>query len=89
MPSSPRQRLPASWTEYEGGGRQDSHDSALSYNRVTFDPESQQHRDSADDDHLHAPNGSDGQQDLRRRRSSMAMRVNALRQAGGVNSLDK
>ncbi|KAK5119931.1 hypothetical protein LTR85_007007 [Meristemomyces frigidus] len=77
MPS--RAQLPASWGAYDQGGRQHSQDS-----HVTFDENGEEHPE-----HLRAPSGQDGQQDLRHRRSSMAIRVNALRQAGGVNSFDR
>ncbi|KAK3676504.1 hypothetical protein LTR78_003780 [Recurvomyces mirabilis] len=83
MPSQ-RGQLPASWTAYENGGRQDSHDSGLSHNRVLFDEESEQHHDHSED----GENGHSTQEEMRRRRSSMALRVEALRQAGGVNSID-
>ncbi|KAK1083763.1 hypothetical protein LTR48_006025 [Friedmanniomyces endolithicus] len=85
MPAQ-RQPIPADWAAYERGGRQDSHDSGLSHNQVHFDEESQQEHNGENDSHLRLP--SDQQQELRRRRSSMAMRVNALRHAGGVNSLE-
>ncbi|KAF2720526.1 hypothetical protein K431DRAFT_226144 [Polychaeton citri CBS 116435] len=79
MPTD-RQAAPVSWSDYERGGR---HDSLDSQNRVQFDPEAQQPRDGG---------GSflvpDGQQNLRRRRSSLSMRISSLAQAGGVNSLN-
>ncbi|TKA28990.1 hypothetical protein B0A50_03402 [Salinomyces thailandicus] len=76
--TSNRQQLPASWSAYEQGGRQDSQDSGLSYNRVTFDEESQQQPEHG---RLSLPQG---QQSIRRR-SSM---VERMRNAGGVNSFD-
>ncbi|KAK0915461.1 saccharopine dehydrogenase (NADP+, L-glutamate-forming) [Friedmanniomyces endolithicus] len=85
MPAQ-RQPIPADWAAYERGGRQHSHDSGLSHNQVHFDEESQQEHNGENESHLRLP--SDQQQELRRRRSSMAMRVNALRHAGGVNSLE-
>lgn len=83
-----RQQLPTSWTAYDRGGRQGSEDSSNSSHRVTFDEESQQRPDHPSDPLLQPPNGQHGQQDLRHRRSSMAMRMSALREAGGVNSLN-
>ncbi|TKA74298.1 hypothetical protein B0A55_05411 [Friedmanniomyces simplex] len=85
MPAQ-RQPLPANWAAYEQGGRQDSHDSGLSHNQVHFDEEGQQEHNGGDEGHLRTPSGQ--QQDIRRRRSSLALRVNALRHAGGVNSLE-
>ncbi|KAF2766693.1 vacuolar amino acid transporter-like protein 1 [Teratosphaeria nubilosa] len=86
-PASARGTLPASWQEYDRGGRQNSSGSIAS--RVAFDPETEERHGGQDDnEHLRAANGDSSQHDLRRRRSSMAMRVNALRQAGGVNSFD-
>ncbi|KAK3070818.1 hypothetical protein LTR53_009770 [Teratosphaeriaceae sp. CCFEE 6253] len=84
MPS-PRQSLPASWAAYEQRDRQDSHDSDLSHNVVHFDEESQ-HEHNGGGAYLRAPSGQE--QDIRRRRSSIALRVSALRHAGGVNSLE-
>ncbi|KAK5723070.1 hypothetical protein LTR17_014032 [Elasticomyces elasticus] len=85
--SSQRLPLPAGWTTPERGGRQDSHDSHLSHNQVHFDEEGQQDQSSQDDDHLRTTS-SQQQQEIRRRRSSMAIRVHALRHAGGVNSIE-
>lgn len=82
MPSSQRQPIPADWATYESGGRHGSSDSNMSANRITWDEGSQDHhlRPSSIQEH--------NEQELRQRRSSMAIRVHALRQAGGVNSLD-
>lgn len=91
MPTdSGRQPLSASWTAYEQGGRNDSSDSGLGHDRVHFDQESQEHHTSTDEGLLH-PGGAyehNGNGGPRRRRSSMSMRVQSLRQAGGVNSID-
>ncbi|KAK5134824.1 hypothetical protein LTR08_006056 [Meristemomyces frigidus] len=87
MPSR-RQQLPANWAAYEQGARQDSEDSGASHNRVTFDEESQDRSEHSDDGHRHASNLQDGM-GVRRRRSSIAVRVSALRHAGGVNSFDR
>jgi vesicular inhibitory amino acid transporter len=94
MPSK-RKSIPDNWANYERGGRTDSTDSNLSHNRVQFDEESVQHHDHHDDQEgglLHPggayEHGTAGQQGLRHRRSSMSMRINSLRQAGGVNSID-
>nr|OQO18046.1 hypothetical protein B0A51_15099 [Rachicladosporium sp. CCFEE 5018] len=89
-----RQSIPASWAAYERGGRADSTDSNLSHNRVLFDEESQQHhdRDTPEEGRLHPSgayeHGGHDEQNLRHRRSSMSVRINSLRQAGGVNSID-
>ena len=86
----PRQDLPASWAAYDRGGRTDSTDSAMSHGSVQFDPEQgQRHRDPSDASHLNPYSREDQNgQELRRRRSSMGMRLNALRQVGGANSFD-
>ena len=90
MPSR-RQQLPATWATYEQGGRQDSQDSGLSQSQhhVTFDEESQERPDNSEDGQHHHSSGQDGQQEIRRRRSSLGVRVSALRNAGGVNSFDR
>ena len=53
---------------------------------MQFDAESTLHGNG--EGHLTIPRDSDTSQELRRRRSSIALRVNALREAGGVNSLN-
>lgn len=86
FPIMSRQEAPASWAAYERGGRQGSTDSRAS---VTFDEESQHHHRSVDRRRLHPSNGQEnGSQQLRHRRSSLADRVHAMRQAGGPNSFD-
>ncbi|KXT03426.1 hypothetical protein AC578_1552 [Pseudocercospora eumusae] len=83
MPS-PRGHLPSSWTAYERG-RGDSPDST---NRVSFDARTEEHHESSDGEHLYAPSAYEtGTHQVRRRRSSMGMAIDAIRDAGGVNSL--
>ncbi|KAF7186215.1 Vacuolar amino acid transporter 1, partial [Pseudocercospora fuligena] len=83
MPSQ-RGQLPSSWTAYERG-RGDSPDST---NRVSFDARTEEHHESSDGEHLHAPSAYEtGTHQVRRRRSSMGMAIDAIRDAGGVNSL--
>lgn len=63
----------------------------MSHNRIQFDEESQEHHNSSTEDGLLHPGGAYEQHngnELRHRRSSMSMRINSLRQAGGVNSID-
>jgi len=87
-----RQPIPVNWADYERGGRADSTDSGLSHNRVQFDEESVQHHDGQEEGLLQPggayEHGAPGQQGLRHRRSSMSMRINSIRQVGGVNSID-
>jgi vesicular inhibitory amino acid transporter len=80
MPAE-RGHLPSSWGAYERG-RGDSLDSQ---NRISFDPAVDQHRDSNANGSTSAYE-SDGHA-VRRRRSSMGLALDALRDAGGVNSL--
>ncbi|GAB7362128.1 hypothetical protein MBLNU230_g2155t1 [Neophaeotheca triangularis] len=91
MPSG-RQQLPASWAAYERGGRDHSSDSGLSHNRIHFDDDGPDNQPAAHHDHLRpsaaANDVQDRTHDMRHRRSSMGMRINSLRQAGGVNSVD-
>ena len=83
------QRQPASWAAFE---RDESRGPTGRKLSVSFDPENQrQHRSTGtgtgtDNGRLHSDAGS--QQHLRRRRSSLAERVHALRTAGGPNSFD-
>ncbi|CAL8583166.1 hypothetical protein XPA_008800 [Xanthoria parietina] len=87
--TAPGSKRPFTWQDYEHGRsspRKGSTGSASS--RVHFDePE-----DTADSAHVDIPQGS-GENDssggrLRRRRSSISMRINSLAQVGGVNSLE-
>ena len=87
-----QRQVPTSWATYERGGRANSTDSGQS---VTWDEESQRPHRSVDDGLLHPEGGQtqngqnqNDQQHLRRRRSSLAERVHALRAAGGANSFD-
>ncbi|KAG8624090.1 hypothetical protein KVT40_009066 [Elsinoe batatas] len=80
--SNARQPLPTSWADYERGGRRDSSDSTTS--RVHFPEEDA----VADRDYGTVHRDGSFSQNLRRRRSSMSMRINTLRNAGGVNSID-
>ncbi|WPH00792.1 Hypothetical protein R9X50_00362200 [Acrodontium crateriforme] len=84
---SQRQALPASWANYENGGRHGSSDSTNSTQHISF---SEEGHGSAGDGHLRpSETGLEhDSQDLRRKRSSVALRFNSLRQAGGVNSFD-
>ncbi|QIW98511.1 hypothetical protein AMS68_004029 [Peltaster fructicola] len=90
MPAK-RQPIPSDWTSYEQGGRANSTDSHLSHNRVQFNEDSEQHHhhdDSNGEDGLLHPGGAYENHGLRHRRSSMSMRIQSLRHAGGVNSID-
>nr|POE61860.1 vacuolar amino acid transporter 1 [Quercus suber] len=89
MPPS-RQPIPANWASYERGGRDASTGSSrMSEQRVTWDEESRDRSGSREPRQLRPSSVQEHQeQELRHRRSSMAMRVQSLRQAGGVNSLD-
>ncbi|KAM0714345.1 hypothetical protein Q7P37_010132 [Cladosporium fusiforme] len=84
-----RQPIPPTWGSYERGGRTGSTDSSLSHNQVHFDTPEQEHGDSSA---LHPDgayeHGGHAERTLRPRASSMSMRINSLRQAGGVNSFD-
>ncbi|KAF4548018.1 Transmembrane amino acid transporter-like protein 9 [Elsinoe fawcettii] len=84
MPSgqNSRQPIPTSWADYERGGRRDS--SGSSSSRVHFPEEDA----TAERDYGTHPRDGSFSQNLRRRRSSMSMRINTLRNAGGVNSID-
>jgi vesicular inhibitory amino acid transporter len=88
MPSK-RQPIPPTWGSYERGGRTASTDSDLSHNHIHFDEGSEQHADGtasgAGGAYEHGGNAEHG---LKARRSSMSMRINSIRQAGGVNSID-
>lgn len=89
MPSTSRQQLPASWSQYERG-RADSNTSEQS-RAIQFDESTEQHRPSQEHNSAYTHQGSfgaNGQQELRHRRSSVSLAINTLRQAGGVNSLD-
>ncbi|KAL1584447.1 hypothetical protein WHR41_06380 [Cladosporium halotolerans] len=91
MPSK-RQPIPSNWGSYERGGRTGSTDSSLSHNHVQFDEDSEEHHDGTAAGLLH-PDGAyehngNAERALRPRASSMSMRINSLRQAGGVNSFD-
>ncbi|KAI5364994.1 Putative amino acid transporter, transmembrane domain-containing protein [Septoria linicola] len=83
MPAQ-RGQLPASWTQYERG-RADSADS-----RVQFDDATEQHHHHATSNgsHTHVPSAYDHEDHhVRRRRSSMGLAMDAITQAGGVNSI--
>lgn len=87
-----RQPIPPTWGSYEAGGRHNSADSDLSHNHVHFDQENEPHADGTTGGTLHPDgayeHGGNAEQTLRPRRSSMSMRINSIRQAGGVNSFD-
>ncbi|KJX99529.1 vacuolar amino acid transporter 1 like protein [Zymoseptoria brevis] len=86
MPAQ-RQPIPASWNEY-ARGRADSGESES--RTIQFDETSEQHHRPSEASGRLDPYSSqreDGQE-LRRRRSSMALAIHSIRQAGGVNSLD-
>lgn len=84
-----RQPIPPTWGSYERGGRTASTDSNLSHNHIHFDEGSEQHADGtasgAGGAYEHGGNAEHG---LKARRSSMSMRINSIRQVGGVNSID-
>ncbi|KAM3418162.1 hypothetical protein BST61_g6365 [Cercospora zeina] len=85
MPA-PRRQLPSSWAVYERG-RAGSADSTVS--RVQFDESAEEHHHSTSNgSHMHIPSAydSDGHQ-VRRRRSSIGLAVDAITHAGGVNSI--
>ncbi|GAB7347775.1 hypothetical protein MBLNU459_g5319t1 [Dothideomycetes sp. NU459] len=78
MPSG-RQPIPANWTDYERGGRRGSSETLQSHVQWGEDVNSPPE---------HAAGSPDRMQGLRHRRSSMSMRINTIRHAGGVNSID-
>ncbi|KAF2273755.1 uncharacterized protein EI97DRAFT_142966 [Westerdykella ornata] len=75
-----RGKQPSTWTEYEGvhGASVDSNDS-----RVQWREDERGTTTGASPSHSRGPFG-----DLSRRRSSMSMRLHALGDAGGVNSIN-
>jgi vesicular inhibitory amino acid transporter len=84
-------RNPANWDEYQYGTSQRGSVSSAGGRSVQFLDEIRSSRDSSTSAHREERNG-DGQDggndhDLRRRRSSVAIRLNALAQVGGVNSI--
>lgn len=83
MPAQ-RGQLPSSWQAYERG-RAGSADSTVS--RVQFDESAEEHHHAASNgSHIPSAYDSDGHH-VRRRRSSIGMAVDAITQAGGVNSI--
>ncbi|KAF2404424.1 hypothetical protein EJ06DRAFT_526502 [Trichodelitschia bisporula] len=70
---------PPNWDDYERGGRVGSVDTTGSHIQWSEDAHSVHSRDDEEDGYYGG---------MRRRRSSMTMRLSALRQAGGVNSID-
>lgn len=83
MPAQ-RAQLPSSWAAYERGRA----DSQCSNNRISFDTNTEQHHESSNGDHLPAPSAyGSGGHGLRHRRSSMGIALDAVADAGGVNSL--
>jgi len=88
MPAK-RQPIPPTWGSYERGGRTASTDSDLSHNHIHFDEGSEQHADGTASGVGGAyEHGGNAEHGLKARRSSMSMRINSIRQAGGVNSID-
>ena len=84
-----RQPIPPTWGSYERGGRTGSTDSDLSHNHIHFDEGSEQHADGTTSGTGGAyEHGGNAERTLKPRRSSMSMRINSIRQAGGVNSID-
>jgi vesicular inhibitory amino acid transporter len=88
-----RQPIPPTWGSYERGGRTASTDSDMSNSRVHFDEDSEQHLDGSTGGTHHPEGGAYEhggtlERTLRPRRSSMSMRINSIRYAGGVNSID-
>ncbi|KAF2095159.1 hypothetical protein NA57DRAFT_45233 [Rhizodiscina lignyota] len=78
-------KQPTTWEEYERGGRSSSFGSEGSH--IQWDEV--ERNTSATSGRSHLGVRQDGQdQDLRRRRSSMSVRLSALAQAGGPNSID-
>ncbi|KAL1304503.1 hypothetical protein AAFC00_003492 [Neodothiora populina] len=76
-----RQPIPSNWTDYErGADRRGSSETLQS--RVQWG-------EDVNDAPEHAVGSPEGHnQNLRHRRSSMSMRINTIRHAGGVNSID-
>ncbi|KAM0705361.1 hypothetical protein Q7P35_008151 [Cladosporium inversicolor] len=88
MPAK-RQPIPPTWGSYERGGRTASTDSDLSHNHIHFDEGSEQHAEGTASGVGGAyEHGGNAEHGLKARRSSMSMRINSIRQAGGVNSID-
>ena len=84
-----RQPIPPTWGSYERGGRTASTDSDLSHNHIHFDEGSEQHAEGPASGIGGAyEHGGNEEHGLKARRSSMSMRINSIRQAGGVNSID-
>ncbi|KAF2091118.1 hypothetical protein K490DRAFT_33759 [Saccharata proteae CBS 121410] len=77
----PNKKQPTTWEDYEAGGRAGSFGSTTSH--VQWDEGGR----SGNGSPSRAGNGDFGRQ-LRNRRSSMSMRFNSIRHAGGVNSID-
>lgn len=85
------QQVPASWAGHaENRNAPNQRTSSDTRFSVQFDEESQQHHAPTSSAFLRPEDGQEetAQQHLRRRRSSIADRVNALRSAGGLNSFD-
>ncbi|KAF2206365.1 hypothetical protein CERZMDRAFT_72227 [Cercospora zeae-maydis SCOH1-5] len=85
MPAQ-RGHLPSNWAAYERG-RSGSADSTVS--RVQFDESAEEHHPSASNgSRMQVPSAydNDGHQ-VRRRRSSIGLAVDAITHAGGVNSI--
>lgn len=79
-------RQPTTWESYEYGRASSpgSIDSASSLNNeVRTSPSA-----ISDSRNIHQARQNDGGEDLRRRRSSISMRITSLRQVGGVNSIE-
>ncbi|KAF1981814.1 hypothetical protein K402DRAFT_364105 [Aulographum hederae CBS 113979] len=74
-------RQPTTWEDYEHGGQAGSPGSQDS--RVRWDD-----RQGSQDESSHLLPPGEHNENLRRRRSSMSMRINSIRRAGGVNSID-
>ncbi|KAG9965595.1 vacuolar amino acid transporter-like protein 1, partial [Aureobasidium melanogenum] len=80
MPAE-RAPIPSNWTEYERGGRRGSSETLESHIQWGADVHDAPEHAAGSPDAHHT-------QALRHRRSSMSMKINTLRQAGGVNSID-
>ncbi|KAF4633213.1 hypothetical protein G7Y89_g4909 [Cudoniella acicularis] len=83
-------RNPRNWDEYEYGPAGSSHRGSVSSTggrSIRFSEQENSNHGSAVN--LNVPENTEGNHDgLRRRRSSIALRINSLAQVGGVNSIE-
>lgn len=81
--------MPSSWTAYDRGRGDSPGSDADTRTSVQFDDDPREHQRTSDAGHVnpYAVHGEDGP-GVRRRRSSVGMAFRAMREAGGVNSLD-